>query len=36
MSRREFLAGGPAREGLKAWKAPSPPWSGPCSRPELL
>ena len=33
MSRRELLAGVPAREGLKA---PSPPWLGPCSRPELL
>ena len=33
MSRRELLAGMPAREGLKA---PSPLWSGPCSPPELL
>ena len=37
MSRRELLAGVPAREGLKGLEsAVTPPWPGPCSRPELL
>jgi hypothetical protein len=36
MSRRELLAGVPAREGLKGLESAVTAPVGPCSRPELL